>query len=62
MKIYRYEEIEIFPDKGQTIEQLKAIFQKTQDLTIETHGKITESGAYVFMVKRQLENYPDTMK
>ena len=34
MKIYRLETFEIFPDKDQTIEDIRASIKKTQDLTV----------------------------
>ena len=62
MLIYRYETFEINPDLDQTIEDVKGLLEKTQDLEIDNYEIVENSRAFSFVVKRRVELYPDTIK
>lgn len=62
MKIYRLETLEIHPDPGQGIKEIKAMLEKTQDLTYVKIDSIENKNVFVLLVKREVELYPDTIK
>lgn len=62
MKIFRTENLEIFPAERQTVHDVKAIINKTQDLTVVKHEVLENKNAFLFTVKRELELYPDSIK
>ena len=62
MLIYRYETFEIYPDPDQTIEDVKGLLEKTQDLEVDSYEILENSRAFSFVVKRRVELYPDTIK
>ena len=45
MLIYRYETFEIYPDSDQTIEDVKGLLEKTQDLEIDNYEIVENSQA-----------------
>jgi len=62
MKIFRTEILEIFPGERQTVHDIKAIINKTQDLTVVKSEVQENKQAFLFTVKRELEQYPDSLK
>ena len=62
MLIYRYETFEIYPDPDQTIDDVKTLLEKTQDLEIDSYEMVENVRAFSFVVKRRVELYPDTIK
>ena len=66
MKIYRLETFEIFPDKDQTIEDIRASIKKTQDLTVICCINFTDYSSqekgFKVDVRRKVELFPDTIK
>ena len=62
MKIHRIEKLEIYPGERQSVYDIKAIINKTQDLTVDTAEVMENEKGFVFTVRRELEWYPDTIK
>ena len=63
MKIFRVEKLIIEPTERQTVHDIKAIINKTQDLKVISIGQPEdEAKGFLFKVKRELEWYPDTIK
>ena len=63
MKIFRIEKLVIEPGERQTVHNIKAIINKTQDLKVISIGQPEdEEKGYMFKVKRELEWYPDSIK
>jgi len=62
MKIFRIEKLEIFPGERQTVHDIRAIINKTQDLTVIKSEVLENKKSFLFTVKRELEWYPDSMK
>jgi len=62
MKIFRVEKLEIMPGERQTVHDVKAIINKTQDLTVLESEVMENKNAFLFTVKRELEWYPDSIK
>ena len=62
MIVFRKEELEIQPGERQTVHDIKAIINKTQDLTVLKYEVLENKNAFLFTVKRELEWYPDSIK
>lgn len=62
MKIFRIESLEITPGERQTVHDITAIINKTQDLEVISSDPMELHGTLIFTVKRELEQYPDTIK
>lgn len=62
MQTFRIEKLEIYPGEKQSVHDLKAIINKTQDLTVLKHEILENKKAFLFTVKRELEWYPDSIK
>ena len=63
MKIFRVEKLVIEPGERQTVHDIKAIINKTQDLKVISIGQPeNEAKGFLFKVKRELELYPDSIK
>ena len=62
MEIYRIETLEIHPDPGQSIVEIKAMIEKTQDLVFDKHDWIEVRKVFVLVVRRKVELLPDTIK
>jgi len=62
MKVFRVEKLEIMPGERQSVHDINAIINKTQDLTVVKHEVLENKNAFLFTVKRELELYPDSIK
>ena len=75
MRIFRIENLEIYPDERQTYDDLKALINKTQDLsTIDDSSQTAETSkiigrnkmegkkGFIITVMRELEWFPDSIK
>jgi len=62
MQTFRIETLTIYPGERQTIHDVTAIINKTQDLTVVASEKAENGEPFLFTVKRELEQYPDSLK
>ena len=62
MKIVRIETLEIMPGEDITGDEIKDLINKTQDLKVLTWERLPQVEAYSFVVERELEWFPDTIK
>ena len=62
MRIYRVETLEIHPDPGQSIVEIKDMIEKTQDLVFDKHDWIESRKVFMLVVRRKVELLPDTIK
>lgn len=62
MQISRYENLEIIVGTDETIDDVRALVEKTQDLTLDSIEVLEHIRGFNITVKRSLEAYPDTLK